>query len=258
MHASKASLGQQLAAVFLFLVILLPLNAVARENDTIYRGNQRLQSFSKTKKILQHEVYFDHRQTIYCQASFDQNKEITLPKGFSTPKHEARARRLEWEHAVPCENFGQIFPEWREGHDQCIDNKGQRFNGRKCAEKMNPTYRLMQCDLYNLFPAIGAVNALRSNLRYAVLPNEEPTFGSCPMKISQNAAEPPDWAKGEVARAALYMDWAYPQFHLSRQQKQLFTAWHKQYPVSPWECTRSKRIAKIQGNINPFIHEFCK
>ena len=246
--------------VVFFLCLILPAKSFADQGVQVSkRGNQTLESFSKTKKALEQKVYFDHRTTIYCQASFDQNKQITLPSGFSTPSHEKRAQRLEWEHAVPCENFGRIFREWREGDPQCVDNKGKPFKGRNCAEKVNHTYRRMQCDMYNLFPSIGAVNAIRSNLRYAALPSDQPTFGSCPMKVSGNAAEPPDWAKGEVARAALYMDWAYgPAYQLSRQQKQLFSAWDKQYPVSEWECQRAKRIQVIQGNTNPFITNSCK
>lgn len=45
----------------------------------------------------------------------------------------------------------------------CIDNRGAPFKGRKCAEKSNITFRLMQSDMYNLFPVIGAVNAEQGN-----------------------------------------------------------------------------------------------
>ncbi|MBQ9537553.1 MAG: endonuclease [Desulfovibrionaceae bacterium] len=139
------------------------------------------------------------------------------------------------EHAVPTENFGRAFVEWREGHPQCIDRHGKPFKGRNCAQKVNLEYRRMQADMYNLFPAIGAVNAERSNFNYAELPDQPNAFGSCPMKIADRKAEPPQWAKGELARAALYLDWAYaPLYRLSKQQKQLFLAWHKQYKVSEW------------------------
>lgn len=35
---------------------------------------------------------------------------------------------------------------------------------------MSAEYRLMQADMYNLFPAVGAVNAIRSNYNYELLP----------------------------------------------------------------------------------------
>jgi deoxyribonuclease-1 len=45
---------------------------------------------------------------------------------------------------------------------------------------------------------------------------------------------------------------------LSRQQTQLFNAWNKQYPVTDWECERDERIAKVQGNHNPYVQRACQ
>jgi deoxyribonuclease-1 len=58
-------------------------------------GNTIISSFSKAKKLLQKEVYFDHRQTIYCNASFDAKKNITLPSGYESNKFKKRAKRVE-------------------------------------------------------------------------------------------------------------------------------------------------------------------
>lgn len=49
---------------------------------------------------------------------------------------------------------------------QCITNKGKAYKGRKCANKANAEYRYMQADMHNLFLAIGAVNAMRSNYNF--------------------------------------------------------------------------------------------
>lgn len=220
-------------------------------------GNEWNDSFSRARKILEREVYYDHNVTLYCGALFDSRKHITLPEGFSTPAHRKRAARLEWEHAVPAENFGRAFVEWREGHALCTDRSGKPFKGRRCAEKVNMRYRYMQSDMYNLFPAIGAVNAVRSNKQYAMLPDSPPVFGSCPAKTDQKHFEPPDSAKGQVARAALYMEASYPEYRIGRQQKKLFEAWDRQFPVDEWECTRAKRIEQIQGNANRFVREPC-
>jgi deoxyribonuclease-1 len=54
------------------------------------------------------------------------------------------------------------------------------------------------------------------------------------------------------------MDAVYPRYKLSRQQAQLMQAWDKQYPTSPWECTRAKRIAALQGNVNPIMAARCQ
>ena len=219
-------------------------------------GNTTNDSFSHAKKMLG-QVYTDHRITFYCGATYDAQGNVTLPDGFITPKHEKRADKIEWEHALPAENFGQTFVEWREGAPECVDNRSKAFKGRKCAEKVNAEYRMMQADMYNLFPAIGAVNALRSNFNYAMLAGEPATFGSCDMKISGNKTEPPARARGQIARTYFYMQDSYSRYHMSSQQEQLMKAWDKQYPVDKWECTRAKRIEKLQGNENKFVKEPC-
>jgi Endonuclease I len=231
------------------LLLLFPVLSLAG-------GNSTNDSFAQAKKMLG-QVYADHRITFYCGATYDVQGNVTLPDGFTTPKHEKRADKIEWEHSLPAENFGQTFAEWREGSPECVDNKGKAFKGRKCAEKVNPEYRMMQADMYNLYPAIGAVNAMRSNFNYAMLAGEPSTFGSCDMKISGNKAEPPARARGQIARTYFYMQDSYSRYHMSRQQEQLMQAWDKQYSVDAWECTRAKRIEKLQGNENKFVKQPC-
>lgn len=221
-------------------------------------GNTTNDSFSQAKRMLERQVYHDHRVTLYCGAEFNAQKRVTLPAAFTAAAHEKRATRVEWEHAVPAENFGRAFPEWRDGHPECINRNGKPFKGRRCAEKVNMEYRHMQADMYNLFPAIGAVNAVRSNKQYSTLPGSASAFGSCPAKVDGKRFEPPDRAKGQVARAALYMADSYPKYRLSRQQQQLVEAWDKMFPVDQWECTRAKRIEKLQGNANARVKQPCQ
>ena len=218
----------------LLAALLLVLPSVAFADGNVWND-----SFNKAKKTLERQVYYDHRVTLYCGATFD--------------------GKVEWEHVVPAENFGQTFVEWREGDPQCVDNRGKAFKGRKCAEKLNKDYRYMQADMYNLYPAIGAVNALRQNYNFQMLPGEKPDFGSCEMKIADRKAEPPVRARGQIARTYKYMADAYgPRYKMSRQQVQLMDAWDKMYPVDQWECTRSKRVERLQGNENMFVKSPCQ
>lgn len=242
----------------LFSVFLAATLALTAAGNVWAGGNTRNESFSRAKKLLENEVYFDHRETFYCRAVFDSRKNITLPDGFATERHEKRARRVEWEHVVPAENFGRAFVQWREGDPQCVRNNGKPFKGRSCAEKTSREFRLMQADLYNLYPAIGAVNAARSNYRFTMLPGVPSSFGSCPMKISGRAVEPPAYTRGAIARTMLYMQDAYAVYRMSGAQQKLMDAWNKQYPVDAWECLRAKRIEKIQGNENRFVKEACR
>lgn len=224
----------------------------------VLAGNTEIASFTKAKKLLTNVIYAGHNETFYCKGHFDLKNNITLPEGFKTPSHEKRAYKLEWEHAVPAENFGRAFVEWREGHPDCVDSKGKAFKGRKCAEKMNKDFQLMQADMYNLYPAIGAVNAIRSNFNYTELTEVEITFGSCPMKIEGKKAEPPEYTKGTIARTYLYFEEEYPQYHMSDSQKKMMVAWDKMHPVDEWECERARRIEKLQGNTNRLVKEACE
>ncbi len=220
------------------------------------RGNSREDSFQAAKRELDKRVYFDHRVTLYCQAPYDEEGNVSLPKGFVAAKHQARAGRIEWEHVVPAENFGRTFEEWRDGHPECQDRRGP-FKGRKCAERVSREFRLMHADMYNLYPAIGAVNALRQNYNYAMLPGAKSSFGICPVKIEDGKVEPPEAARGQISRSTKYMAWAYARFRLSDQQSKLMDAWDSMYPVDSWECTRARRIEALQGNANPFVKDKC-
>ena len=236
--------------ILLIVCLLAPSFALA--------GNETNDSFSQAKKHLRN-IYADHRITIYCGAKFNADNSINLPEGFVATKYKNRSKRIEWEHVVPAENFGRTFPEWRDGHPKCIDNKGKPFKGRNCAEKVNYEYRLMQADMYNLFPAIGSVNAMRSNYNFTQFPSHVPNaFGSCAMKIEDKKVEPPLEARGVIARTYFYMEQEYPRFKISKQMKQLLTVWDKQHPVTEWECIRAERIEKIQGNPNDVVNKRCQ
>jgi len=222
-----------------------------------FAANETNQSFSKAKKLLETKVYHNNRVTLYCGALFDAKKNIIPPRGFQTDKHVKRAKRVEWEHVVPAENFGRTFIAWREGDKQCVSSKGKAYKGRKCANKVKDEYKYMQADMHNLFPAIGAVNAMRSNYNFQMLPHVQSDFGSCPMKIDNKKAEPPELARGRIARTYLYMDETYPRYNMSKSQKQLMNAWDKMYPVTQWECTRSTKIASLQKNRNDIVESRC-
>ena len=233
----------------LFLTMVFTTPTLADPN-----GNTTIQSFGKAKKNLLKQVYYDHLKTFYCGCPFTMQKKV-VPSGRYTPKRaNKRSQRIEWEHIVPAHAFGQSFIEWREGHPDCVTKKGKAFKGRNCASKVNLQYRLMQSDMYNLVPAVGEINGLRSNYSYAMIPGEKRQFGSCDMEIENQKAEPAPHIRGNIARTYMYMDWAYPGHGvISKRNRKLFEAWDKMDPVDEWERERCRRIERIQGNGNPFV-----
>ena len=106
----------------------------------------------------------------------------------------------------------------------------------------------MEADLHNLTPAIGEINADRSNYRFGVLPNNSLQHGACDFKVDfkGRVAEPQNEIKGQIARIYFYMHDRY-DLAMSRQQQQLLMAWDKQYPVIDWERERNRRIACPHG-----------
>ena len=221
-------------------------------------GNTINPSFNKAKKILLGQVYYDHYTTFYCGCEFSSKRQVFHTNGYKPKKQWRRAYRLEWEHIVPAHAFGQSFREWREGHPECVDSRGKSFKGRNCTRKRVHQFRYMESDMYNLVPAVGEINGLRSNYSFAIIPGEKREFGQCDMEIAARKAEPPIPVRGNIARIYKYMDAAYPgRGIISKKNRKLFEAWDRQDTVDAWECRRGRRIEKIQGNTNPFVMREC-
>jgi len=223
-------------------------------------GNTSGQSFNTAKKVFMKTIYAneENRRTIYCNAKFDDKKVVDHPEGFVSLKYVKRSKKIEFEHIVPAENFGRAFASWRDGHPSCFTKKGKKLTNRQCAEKVSPEFRRMFSDMYNLYAAIGSVNALRSNYNFQMLPGEESGFGSCEMAIHNEKAQPPEASRGRIARAYLYMDQVYTKYSMSKQQRKLMMSWDDSHPIAKVECLRAEKILKIQGNSNPVTTERCR
>jgi len=220
-------------------------------------GNQTVASFSQARRLVL-EIARDNPRTFYCDCVFKDKKIDATSCGYEPARDSVRSRRVEIEHVVPAENFGRSFVEWRKGHDECIRPGGRPYKGRRCAQKINATYRLMESDLYNLYPEIGELNADRSNFRYGIVEGEERRYGSCDFEIEDRTAEPREKIRGDIARIYFYMDSTYPgRGILGKKSRQLFEAWDQADPVDAQECARARRVEQVQGNANPFTKAPC-
>jgi deoxyribonuclease-1 len=220
-------------------------------------GNTTITSFAQAKKLV-FAIARDNPRTFYCNCAF-QGKEVDAAScGYKPARDSVRARRVEVEHVVPAENFGRSFVEWREGHPECIRPGGRPYKGRRCAQKTNALYRLMEADLYNLYPVIGELNADRSNYRFGIIDGEERRYGSCDFEVEGHIVEPRPEIRGDIARIYFYMDWAYPgRGIVGKKARKLFEAWDKEDPVDAPECARAQRVEQVQGNANPFVKDAC-
>ncbi|WP_058441783.1 endonuclease [Legionella brunensis] len=217
---------------------------------TSVAASQSPNTFPQAKKIAA-SIFAKNPITLYCHCRFDSKKAIDLS---SCRMEEAqsikRSHRLEWEHMMPAEHFGQQRPCWREA---LCEKQGKRFKGRKCCELIDKQFNHMEAELYNLWPSVGLINQLRSNYRYGLIPTKAKTYGcDFGVKKENRIVEPADDAKGIVARANLFMASHY-KLRLSDSQRQLFEAWNKMFPPSPWEITWALEVEAIEGYKNPYI-----
>jgi deoxyribonuclease-1 len=207
-------------------------------------------TFSEAKVIAKQNIYLDQANSsmgeLYCGCKWTwvgkSGGRIDAEScGLKARKQENRAERTEWEHIVPAWTFGNQRQCWQNGgREHCVDD--------------DPVFRAMEADLFNLYPSVGEVNGDRSNFNYGMASGVAPQYGQCKTRVDfeQRAAEPRDEVKGLVARTSFYMFDRY-KLSMSRQQQQLLMTWDKQYPVSPWEKERDRRIAAIMGHSNPFV-----
>lgn len=124
-------------------------------------------------------------------------------------------------------------------------------------------------DLFALFPVHqNKANAVRSNVPYNNL--KTVTFQFLDGKYGQDSAgnlayEPPDRAKGMMARACFYICAAYHtaakpftlptsnQFISDLQDQKVLKRWNLQFPPSKYEMARQEYASFKQNSRNPFI-----
>lgn len=241
-----------LAAVLVLALLMLSDAGASHAGGSVAAipGNTTIQSFNKAKRLLG-QVYAGHEEEHYCGCRFSATTVNIESCGYQPKKSLTRAQRLEWDHIVPAEAFGQSFRQWREGDPTGVDRKGKPFKGRNCARKVSIAFRLMEADLYNLQPAIGEVNWLRSEYSMAKIGGDAHEFGRCELKIQDRKIEPRPDIRGDIARTYFYMEAAYPAHGIiSEKNRELFEAWNKEGPIDDWERERARRIEQLQGNNN--------
>lgn len=200
-------------------------------------------------------LFSNHRVTLYCQCQYNAEKKVDLESCNMQPAQVIeRAHRIEWEHIMPAARFGQQRTCWQQAI--CTNPKtGKSYRGRKCCEKIDDEFKSIEAELYNLWPAVGLVNQARSDYEFGYLLNKRGFFG-CAFDVDPDlkVAEPPDAAKGIVARANLFMADHY-HLAMSESQRVLFEQWDHDYPADQWEKSWAKSVEQIEGYPNPYIQQ---
>jgi deoxyribonuclease-1 len=226
-------------------------------------------SFSKAKKLALTKVYKNQHKSFYCGCTFNNKKQVDQASCGYTPrtpitssgKENVRDNRIEWEHVLPASKMGSHLACWgseRKQYPKCVKSNGKLKSGRDCCQKVNKDFRNAHNDLVNLTPAIGEVNADRSNLPYQVIKDENRSYGQCDFEYDpvNKVVEPAKGIRGDIARIQLYLLNTYGEtlgFKFSNTKHSMLEEWNDKDPVSDWELERNKRICEVQGRANDLV-----
>jgi deoxyribonuclease I len=195
-----------------------------------------------SSKFFYQKLYPQGGFTLYCGAWFA----VEVKKGGKFIKSPG----LNIEHIYPA--------NWMLKHAGCGD-----MNRTQCQASGNVAFNHMEADLHNLYPSTSFANGKRSNHTFDIIKKENWVFEDCDFEFHKDkdtkkkTVEPRPQARGNIARAIMYMHWAYGLPVEVSLRKRLME-WNTDDPVSDREKWRNKRIKKIQGNRNPFIDDPSK
>lgn len=117
---------------------------------------------------------------------------------------------------------------------------------------------MQKSDLHHLFPTDNQMNAVRGNYPFGevVAPTKSlkcnnVLFGKSDLG-EEKTFEPPEWHKGNVARALFYFSVRY-EVDIDENQEKTLRLWNQLDPVDEEEARLNNRIHEIQHTRNPFV-----
>ena len=162
------------------------------------------------------QVYAEGGQTLYCGTPF-------------VPGDRIRIER--------------VYPD-----RQLLQHAGCT-HARLC--RNNADYLRASNDMHHMFPVERQSDLDRRDALFGELRSGVPTSQRCGYRLGFQTFEPPESARGVVARAMMYMHVQY-DVPLAGPYE-MFLRWHEESPPDAAERERNALIGEIQGNRNPFI-----
>ena len=127
-------------------------------------------------------------------------------------------------------------------------------NRMRCRDSGNKKFARMEADMHNMYPVWSALVTFRNGSRFGHIDGEHWRFEDCDIEWQGGILEPRPLARGNVARAMLYMQEHYG-LTLEPETVKTMVQWNKEDPTSNQEIERNDQIEAIQGNRNPFIDD---
>lgn len=206
------------AAATAAAIALLPVAAAGDE----YRDYDSLAS-----GLFWRALYPDGGWTLYCGLRFGPNRRT--PDG----------RPVAIDHLYPM--------------DAMLRHLGCR-NRMECREREKERFAAMEADMHNLYPAWQPIITYRNGRVFGEVPGEDHRFDDCDLEWRNGVMEPRPLARGNIARAILYMQERYGLPDAAGERAML-ERWHLDDPPSRQELQRNDLIERLQGNRNPYIDD---
>lgn len=172
-------------------------------------------SYADAEDQLLADVYSNGGKTLYCQTPF------------------AAGSRVKVDYIYDEKQILRKFG--------CITS-------RQCSSK--PGYAAIASDLHNLYPIERKVDMDRRGSRFGDLPANL-DVRSCGHQVSFQTFDPPDAAKGNVARAMIYMHKRHGLPLIGSLQ--MYQRWNTLDPPDDDERARNGAISGIQKRRNQYI-----
>ena len=148
--------------------------SLKRFGESILRQPAHPTTFQQAKRLMYNDV--GDTRSLYCGCSLDLVSRTFDAGGCGyVPRMEnERARRVEAEHVVPA----YWLDKFHTG-ESCWIKAESCVSARDCCLANDTRFRDAHNDLVNLVPAIGELNADRSNLLYGEIIGEARKYGRC-------------------------------------------------------------------------------
>jgi deoxyribonuclease-1 len=144
------------------ILTLITASAMATSNGGVKRTKDVI-SFTTAKNKLYSKVFNNSGKTLYCGCDWSDRKTNLNScnlQSYFPKKQRKRSLRTEAEHIIPASWMLKVNNKKR----QCsIDSKGSKDSAREYCQKHSAEYKQAHNDLVNLYPAVGQINADRSN-----------------------------------------------------------------------------------------------
>ncbi len=210
--------------ILIATIALLSILPGEQSNAGQTQAKDPLKNYNHMLSQLWGSLYSRGGETLYCGKKFGHNK----------------GSKINAEHVFPMAWVAYTLKCGR--RNQCRRN--------------NKSFRDIETDLHNIWPARKDVNTARRSYRPAIIKGEHYKFPRCDFEIdeSKRVMEPRPAVRGEISRSMFYMNDRY-DLYLKPELVRLLKKWNRQDPPSSEERRRNEMIESLQGNRNQFIDQ---